>query len=161
MNRSILTVAVITLLGAAACDKSATEAQENVNKAQAKANTEITSAQVTLDERAKNAQAEADKKIAQVQAEFAKTREDYRHVMQSNLDSIDKKLAGLDAKVKTTTGAAATDLAATATTLRSQRDAFANDFKNLDFVIVSSWDATKTRVDKEWADLSAAVDKAF
>jgi hypothetical protein len=47
------------------------------------------------------------------------------------------------------------------TALRFQRDAFANDFKELDLAIVATWDATKTRVDKEWADLDAAVDKVL
>jgi hypothetical protein len=161
MNRSILTLAVITFLGAGACDKSATEAQESVDKAQAKANTQITNAQVAVDEKARNAQAEADKKIAQVQAEFARTREDYRHTMQSNLDGIDKKLADLDAKVKTATGAKVNDLSAKATALRTKRDAFANDFMNLEVATVASWDAAKLRLDKEWVDLESAVDKAL
>jgi hypothetical protein len=132
-----------------------------VNNAQAKANTEITNAQVTLDEKARTAQAEADKKIAEVQAGFAKTREEYRHTMQLNLDSIDKRLADLDIKLKATTGPAARDVAERATGLRFQRNAFAEAFKELDVASVSTWDATRTHVDKEWAELDVAVDKAL
>jgi hypothetical protein len=161
MNRSILTFAVVTFLGAAACDKSATESQDTVNKAQTNANTEITNAQVTAEEKSKNAQAGADKTIAQAQADFAKTREDYRHTMQSNLDGIDKKLADLDAKVKTTTGNKGADLDAKATALHAQRNAFATDFRSLDFASVPTWDSTKARVDKAWADLNDAVDKSI
>jgi hypothetical protein len=161
MNRSILTLVVVAFLGSAACGKSATEAQDAVNNAQAKANTEITNAQVTLDEKARTAQAEADKKIAQVQVEFAKAREDYRHTMRSNLDSLDGRLDRLDTKLKATTGAAATDLAETTTGLRFQRDAFVNDLKKLDLATASTWDATTTHLDKEWTDIDGAVDKAL
>jgi chromosome segregation ATPase len=160
MNRSLLTLAAAMLLGSA-CDKSASEAQDSVNTAQANANTEITNARVAADEKAKAAQAEADKKIAQVQAEFAKASEDYRHTMQTNLDSIDKRLANLDAKLKTTTGAKGADLAATTAALHSQRDAFAIDVRSIDVASASTWDATKAHLDKAWSDLDGAVNKAY
>src|SRR5580692_11426380 len=108
MNRTILTLVSIPLIAAAiACDKSGAEAQDTANKAQAQANTEITNAQVT-----------ADKKVAEVRANLAKTVEDYRHTTQLNLDSLDKKLADLDARAKTATGTTAADLNAKSTSLR-------------------------------------------
>ena len=150
MNRTILTIVSIPLIAAAiACDKSGADAQDNANKAQAQANTEITNAQVT-----------ADKKIAEVRTDFAKTVEDYRHTTQVNLDTLDKKLAELDARARTATGTTAGDRKANSTSLRAQRDAFASDFRNLDSVSAANWDATKARLDMEWTDLSNAVDKA-
>ncbi len=161
MNRSFAVLASSFLvLGAAACDKSAADAQEKADKAQAQANTEITSAQTTADDKARNAQATADKKIAEAQSDFNKTREDYRHTTQSNLDALDKKVADLDAKAKTAAGSSKADLMSRSTSLHAQRDAFAADFKSLDSASVSTWDATKARLDKEWSDLKAAADKA-
>jgi hypothetical protein len=161
MTRTILPIAGLLILAVAACDKSASEAQERADKAQAKANTEITSAEVAASDKANRAQAEADKKIAQAQADFNKTSEDYRHQMQTNLDAVDKKLMDLDAKALAAAQATRADLTANSASLRAQRDAFANDFKSLDYATALTWDATRARVDKEWSDLRSAVDHAM
>jgi hypothetical protein len=65
-----------------------------------------------------------------VEADFAKTREDYRHLMQTDVDAINK------------------------------RDAFVTDMRGIDKVGALGWDAAKARLDKEWTDLKAAADKA-
>jgi hypothetical protein len=45
--------------------------------------------------------------------------------------------------------------------LHAQRDAFANDFKSLDYTTASMWDSTRARVDKDWSDLRTAADRAM
>ena len=163
MSRSILTCLALTLATAplaVACDKTGTDAQTEVNKAQDKANAEIAKANNQVTTTAAKAQTEADKTIIAAQADFATTRENYRHTVQSNLDALDKKLADLDVKAKTATGTAKTDLRATVPALRAQRDAFVADYQSLGSASAVTWDATKARLDKEWTDLKAAVDKA-
>ena len=163
MSRSTilsLSLLLATSSLAVACDKSGTDAQTEVNKAQDKANDQIAKANDVVTTTAAQAQAAADQKIAAVQADFATTREDYRHKIQSNLDTLTKELADIDAKAKTATGTAAADLRATIPALRAQRDAFVADVQSLDKSSAATWDATKARLDKEWVDLKAAVDKA-
>ncbi len=161
MNRMILSLVGLVTLTAAACDKSAAEAQESADKAQAKANAQITSAEVTANDKMNKAQAQADKTIGQAQADFEKTVEDYRHDAQANLTSLDKKLSDLDAKAVAATSATKANLTATSGTLHRQRDAFAADVASLDYTAATMWDATRARVDKEWTDLHAAVDRAM
>ena len=159
MNRSIAMFATVFVLGAAACEKSGKETQEQVDNAQAQAQTEITNAQVQANDKANSAQAKADEKITEAQNDFDKTREDYRHTMQSNLDSLDKKIADLDAKALKTTGDKKVDLGRKASTLRTERGTFAADVKSLDTATAASWDATKARIDKEWSDIKSTSDK--
>lgn len=160
MSRSILIYALVLAPIVVACDKSGTEAQAEVNQAQAKANDEVAKANDKVTTTAAQAQATADLKIANAQGDFATTREDYRHKMQGNLDALNKELASIDLKAKTATGTTATDLRATIPALRAQRDAFVADYQSLATATAVGWDATRTRLDKEWADLKAAVDKA-
>jgi hypothetical protein len=109
---------------------------------------------------AATAQIEADKKIVAAQADFATTREDYRHTVETNLDALNKQLADLDIKARGDGANGKPDLRATLPALRAQRDAFVTDYRSLATVSAVTWDATKVRLDKEWADLKAAVDKA-
>ena len=144
-----------------ACDKSGADAQAEANQAQAKANDDIAKANNTVTTTAGQAQAAADTKIAAAQADFAKTREDYRHKVQANLNlALDKELLDLDQKAKHPAGAKTPDLRSTLPALRAQRDAFVADYGTLANVDPVTWDATKARLDKEWTDLKAAVDKA-
>ena len=140
-----------------ACDKTGAEAQAQANEAQNKANTEVANANSEANQKIAQAQAEADKKITAAQSDFAKTREDYRHAVQSNLDALNKELGELDAKAATSTKA---DLRAALPALKAQRDAFVADFRALGSASAVTWDGTKARLDKEWSDLKAAVDKS-
>ncbi len=162
MLRSILVCAIVTAgTLALGCENTdGADAQAKANAAQATANVDIAKAKADADKKMNAAQADADKKIADLQASFSKTREDFRHSTQTNLDELDKKLAGLDAKAKTATGKAKVELDATLPRLHTQRDAFATSFKTIDTTTATTWDAAKMRLDKEWTDLKAAVDKA-
>ena len=144
----------------AACDKSGAEVQATADQAQDKANADIAKATDEANAKARAAQAVADQKVNAVSADFVKTREDYRHQVQSNLDSANKTIADLESKERTALGKAKADLDAILPALRAQRDAFAADLRSIDAASAVTWDSTKARLDKEWADLKVAVDKA-
>ncbi len=116
-SRSSTCLALVIAIGAAplalACDKSGSDAQAEANQAQEKANAEVANANQQVTTTAAKAQAKADESIAAAQSDFAKTREDYRHDVQSKLDSLDKQLSDLDAKAKKSTTTAKADLKAT------------------------------------------------
>jgi hypothetical protein len=163
MSRSIsmaLVMAIAAAPFAIACDKSGSDAQNEANQAQEKANAQVAQANDQVRLTAAQAQAKADEKIAAAQTDFATTREDYRHKVQSDLDSLNKQLADLDAKARKDTGKTKADLDATLPALRAQRDAFVRDFQSLQATSAAAWDGTKARLDKEWTDLKTAVDKA-
>jgi hypothetical protein len=159
MSRTILvSLACLSLAVPAlvACDKSGTDAQAQANEAQNKANAEITGAQVEANNKMNQAQAEADQKVAAARSDFSKAREDYRHDMQANLDMIDKRIADLDAKALS---AGSASLQSALVSIKAQRNAFANDFGAVTRATAPTFDDAKNRLDKEWADLKAAVDK--
>ena len=156
MNRAIVLCVVLAAPIAGGCDKSGSEAQLQANEAQEKANKEIGRANAQANE----SQLEADKKIAGALADFRKTREDYRQKVQTNLDALDKQIADLDAKARSGTSKAKSDLRAKLPAIHAQRDAFANDFRAIENATAGSFDALKDRLDKEWSDLTAAVDGA-
>ena len=150
MKRTIFTLAGVFVLGlaASACEKSGKDTQQEVDNANATAQTEIT-----------NAKVKADEKINEAQRDFDKTRDDYRHDMQSNLATLDKKIADLDAKTVKATGDKKVELGNKTSTLRADRTAFAEDVRSLDNATAATWDATKARLDKEWSDIKSTSDK--
>lgn len=151
-------LAVLLPLCLAACDDSASKAQKMVNSAQADADKVSAEARADADKKVKAAQAEADKKIIDIQTAFTTSREDYRHSVQTSLDDLDRKIAELDAKSKTATGKAKTDLDAKLATIHTDRDAFGRDFKSAATSTSENWDAMKTHLDKSWSELKSAVD---
>ena len=153
-------IALCVLVATSGCNDSAATDQQKANSAQAEANDKIAAAKKDSDEKAAKAQAEADKKIADAQLNFTKTREDYRHKVTTDLADLDKKIADLDAKSKTATGKAKTDLDALLPAIHASRGSFATDWKTLDGATSTTWDATSARLNKEWTDLKALVDKA-
>jgi hypothetical protein len=94
------------------------------------------------------------------QSEFAKVREDYRHQRQTELDSLDKTLADVEAKGKTSVAKTKTDLDASLAAIKAERTAFMSDLRALDGVGAPTWDSAKARLDKEWADLKMAAERA-
>ncbi|HEX3773774.1 MAG TPA: hypothetical protein VHV51_04870 [Polyangiaceae bacterium] len=162
MIRSSIVVCALGSLSlalAGGCNKAADEQQKAVS-AQDQANDKIIQANQEADKKATEAQAEADKKIAAAQANFLKLREDYRHDTTTKLVDLDQKIADLQAKEKTATGKKKADLDTELAQIHAQRDSFANDWKTIETADASTWDATKSRLDKEWADLKALVDRA-
>ena len=162
MIRSSIVVcglATLTLVLGSGCNKAADE-QEKAVAAQNKANEKIVEVNQEADKKANEAQADADKKIAEAQASFLKMREGYRHDTTEKLVDLDKKIADLEAKSKTSTGKKKADLDVQLGQIRTQREAFANDWKTIETASALTWDSTKSRLDKEWNDLKSMVERA-
>jgi len=132
---------------AAGCDKAA-DNQNKINAAAAEANTKIT-----------EATAAADQKISAAHASFLKLREDYRHATTQNLVALDRDVDSLTAKAQLASGQARADLDARLVRIHASRDAFSRDYASLDAAVGAAWDDSKARLDKEWQDLKALVDK--
>lgn len=156
MIRYAGTFALAALLMSAACDKpGVTEQQKEQKAAQDNAEQQDRAARESA-----SAQADMNSKVASAQADFERTREDYRHSRQTDLDEIDAKIAKLEAGDRTATGKAKADLDARLPQIRAQRAALGADFRALQVTTATSWDDAKARVDKEWDSLKSAVDAA-
>jgi hypothetical protein len=159
MLRSSFALATLTFVLSTACNNASDDAKR-VNGAQAEANDKSGAAMKEATEKVDNAQAEADEKIAAARADFMKLREDYRHTTTNNLVDLDHKVADLAAKASKSSGKQKVDLDANLKAIYASRDAFGRDYQLLDVAAASTWDSAKTRLDKEWTDLKALVDKA-
>jgi Flp pilus assembly protein TadB len=156
MIRYAGTFALAALLMSAACDKpGVTEQQKEQKAAQDNAEQQDRAARESA-----SAQADMNSKVASAQADFERTREDYRHSRQTDLDEIDTKIAKLEAADRTETGKAKADLDAKLPQIRAQRAAIGADFRALQVTTATSWDDAKARVDKEWDSLKSAVGAA-
>jgi len=144
IRHSLLAVAVLAI-SAAACNK-ASNAEADAEKAQAQADAKI-----------KAVQAERDQKIANEQAKFTEMREDYRHATTEKLITLDKKIADLEARLRTATGKSRTNIEANLKQIHAARDRFAADFNALQTATANSWDDAKARLDKELADMQSLV----
>ncbi len=154
-----LPLVMLTVAVATGCDKAADD-QQKANHAQAEADDKIATAKKEAAEKVNGAQATADKKIAEASADFGKRREDFRHKVETDTLALDKKIDGLEAKAKTATGKAKADLDASLTQIRARRTAFGATNKSLESATASTWDDAKARVEKEWTELQALVDKS-
>ncbi|HEY3822018.1 MAG TPA: hypothetical protein VGL81_32855 [Polyangiaceae bacterium] len=105
-------------------------------------------------------QSEAEKKIASTRADFEKSRDDFLHSKQIDLDNLNQKVADLDANDKTATGKKKADLDAQLPKIHAMRDGYVNDLKNIQYATPQSWDMTKQRLDKEWKTLDDTVKNA-
>jgi hypothetical protein len=157
--RASLIVMGFVFVAITGCNKAIDEKQK-ADQAQIDANQKIAEANREADEKINKAQAEADKKTAEAQANFLKLREDYRHDVTEKLVDLDHKIADLEAKSRTATGKTKADLDARLKQIHTERDAFVNDYKNIEMASASTWDATKARLDKSWDELKKLVDRA-
>jgi len=139
--------AILCVGSVAACDQAADD-EKKVNVANAEANDKI--AQANKD---------ADQKIAAAQASFMKLREDYRHATTTNLVDLDRDVDNLAAKSKQASGQPRADMDARLQQIRASRTMFMKDYDSLEGATGATWDSTRVRLDKEWLDLKALVDK--
>ncbi len=161
MSRSTLIYLLIAGgASGAACDKSGSETEAKIGEAKTTLTSAVVEAGAGAAAEVESAQVAAETRISYAEADFATTREDYRHKIQSDLDSVDHKVDVLDAKAGAATGMVKTRLSATLLALRRQRDAFVKDLHAIDNDTADTWDAAKARLDKELAELKAAVDRA-
>jgi hypothetical protein len=157
MMRRLGTLALTgTLLWSVGCDNKpgVTEQQKETKAAQDNAEAQNHAARESA-----SAQAEMDKKVIAAQKDFERTREDYRHERQKDLDDLDVKIADIEAKGKTATGATKAHIDQSLAAIRSQRAAFGMDLRAAESATASSWDAEKARLDKEYDSLKSAIDK--
>ncbi len=159
MVRSSLALTALTFVLSTSCNNASTDANK-ANGAQVEANDKTAAAMKEATDKVNSAQAEADEKIAAARADFMKLREDYRHTTTNNLVDLDHKVADLAAKASKSTGKQKVDRDANLKVIYASRDAFGRDYQSLDVAAASTWDSAKTRLDKEWTDLKALVDKA-
>ena len=153
----VAAAAVCSLLLASSCDKAADE-QKKANEAQAKANEKIAEVSRDAELKIKSAQADADKKIAEAQAAFMKMREEYRHSTTTGMVDLDKKVSDMEAKAAKSRAKAKADLQLKVKQVKAAREAFLADYKELETASAQTWDATKAKLDKQWADLKAMAD---
>jgi hypothetical protein len=154
---TLLSVGLIAA-AAVACDHASDEANKAGN-AQATANDKSGAAVRESNENIETAQAEGDQKIA-AHADFMKMRENFRHETTRNLVDLDRKVDILTVEADHSTGQEKTDRDAGLMQIHASRDAFQKLSQSLDSASESTWDDAKSRVDKEWTDLEALVDKA-
>lgn len=147
----------VFLFGLSACfdgsDDRAVEAQQEADQT-------IREVAASADKQARAAQADADRVIADVAASFATEREEYRHEMATELVELDKKIALIEARQLTADGKARARLDASLVAIRQQHDSFVKDFATLDTVTSVTWAPTRERLDRAWAALKDAVNKA-
>ncbi len=154
-----LATTALSVAFAVGCDK-AIDDRNNANHSQALADEKIDAANKEADQKIVAAQAEADKKIGEAYAHFMKLREDYRHQTTNNLVELDREVDVLEANSKTATSKAKADLEAHLDRIHTKRTEFASDYKAIEAASAVTWDDTKARLDKEWTELKALVDKA-
>jgi len=159
MSRSIIVSGAFIALLIAGCSKAADD-QQKAAVAQSEANDKIAAARAEADKKVASAQSEADMQVAAAQASFMTRREDYRHKTTLNLVDLDHKVDVLSAKSRAATGQAQVDMNASLKQIRIGRADFATDYLSLESTTAATWDATQARLDREWAALSALVDKA-
>jgi hypothetical protein len=157
---SILATAVLATFLAVGCDK-AMDDQTKANNAQTEANEKIAAATKEADQKIAAAQSEADKKAADANANFMKLREDYRHLTANNLVDLDYKVGVLEANSRSAApNKAKVDLDANLNRIHMKRSEFSADYGTIEAASAMTWDDTKARLDKEWSELKALVDKA-
>jgi predicted Fe-S protein YdhL (DUF1289 family) len=160
-NRTTLFVvcAVLSSTLAFGCNRAADE-EKAAAKAQAEADQEIAEAAREARDKAVSAQSEADKKISEAQANFMGLREGFRHEMNTNLLKLDQKIADLESSARAATGAKKTELESKLVSIREARLQFSKDYQTIEGAFPNTWDATKAKLEKQWSELSKAVDDA-
>ena len=156
-TRSLL--AALLLLGAG-CDDKASDMQEEADAAQNAANAEISDVKVDARQEVRAIQANADKDIATAEADFSAMREEYRHATTLKMVDLEKSIADLEARASKATGTARSTLETHITGIHTAHKVFMDDYATLDQASGATWDTTKARLDREWDDLKALVDKA-
>ena len=94
------------------------------------------------------------------ESDFTKMREDFRHETTTELAELDKEIAELEAETETLEGTKKTEREANLTTIRGMRERFDQDYKSIETASSTTWDQTKTRLEKQLKELDEAIDKA-
>ncbi|HLK36810.1 MAG TPA: hypothetical protein VKU41_08670 [Polyangiaceae bacterium] len=157
MTRQLGTLALgAALLLGIGCEKpGATEQQKENQAGQDNATAQQQSARESA-----SAEAERERTIAVARADLDRQRSDFRNDKQKDLDDLDVKIANLEAKAKTATGADKARLDQYLPTIRQQRTVLGNDLRSIDTAMGSTFDAVKEHINHEYDTLKSAIDKA-
>lgn len=90
--------------------------------------------------------------------DFVKEQKEYMQTMQSRLIEVDRSIAALDAKTQRAAGQKHVDKYARLKKARAQREALASSIKALETERAGTWDASRSRLDREWTALKALLD---
>jgi hypothetical protein len=152
--QTLVVVAFVT-----GCD-NAMDDQRAATRSQAEANAKIAAAEDEVAKKSASAQAVADKAIAAATADFMRLREDYRHNTAKSLVDLDHRVDALQASARGGSAKAAADLEVSLQQIRTKRRAFDDDYLALEGASAATWDAARAKLDMEWSELKALVDKA-
>lgn len=133
-------------------------AAQKVATAQAEANDKIVAAVAEADQKSRVAQNEVDAKVVAAKEAFLKVREEYRHDLETKLIELNRSVAELELKAGKAVGQTHVEMHARLKKIRAQRDIVAKSCKALETESATTWDETKARVDREWAELKALLD---
>jgi len=159
MRIPLFAASLAVLAMASGCNRAADE-QRKADEARAEANDKISEARREAQLKINAARTDANEQISEANAGFEKLRTDYRHDMDDKLASLDKDIAKLEDKAASATSKTKVELQQKLPAVRSQRQAFAAEYRSLDTASAATWDDTKERVDKSWQQLKKAVDDA-
>ncbi|MGD0674145.1 MAG: hypothetical protein ABSC94_01925 [Polyangiaceae bacterium] len=160
MNRSsAFATTALYLVLMTACDNAATD-EKKAAAAQTEANDKSGAATKEAEDKITGAQAEADQKMAAAQADFMKLRENFRHTTTTNLVELDQKVADLTASAGQFSGKKRVAFDANLKQIHASRETFESDYRLLQGTSGAAWDEVKARLEKEWTELKALVDKA-
>jgi len=134
------------------------EANQKIAGAQTEAKEQINSATQEANQKIKEAELAADAKIAAAKENFMKLREEFRHTTQSNLIALEHSVSELENKAKKAKGKERADLQAKIKQIHARHEAFVADYKQIENESASTWDETKARLEKEWAELKSLLD---
>jgi hypothetical protein len=158
MTARIGALALAALLSASvvACEKTG----EKEQKAEGVANRQAEEAQQEAFNKSFAVQAQADQKIAAARLAFEKSREEYRHSRQADLDQLNLKITDLEILDRTANAKTKAALDTRLPAIHAQRDAFTSDLRSLQYATPATWDDAKVRLDTEWESLEKSVSES-
>ncbi len=160
MIRRITSLAfLLSALQCVACENAADQ-QKKVDQAQAQALEKVQAAQKEAEKKIAKAEDQAEKKTIEATNQFDAMHERFRSKTKADLDTLDRKIGGLEAKAPASTGRAKLDLDEKLTQIRAARLGVGTDLRALDASPPIGWDAARAQLEKSVTNLTSLVDKA-
>jgi hypothetical protein len=138
----VVTAAIASALGA--CGRSAAQEHEKPVST-----TSITSAEL-----------EAQKEAAEAILDWRTSREEYRRNLTLGVQSMDRTILHLERRAKVAERRNRAVFDATLPRIRARRADLQRDLPLLDLATQSTWEATRTRLDRDWDALMSAMNRA-
>jgi hypothetical protein len=151
-----LTLTAFLVAAPFACDKPGVAERQREEPA----NEPLAQARSDAAQPTPGAQAADDKDMSGAPTDFEKNREEYLHGRATDLQELDTKIVALESKEKVAKDKAKAELQDALSAIGVKRDAFVRDLNALHNATAAAWDEAKTKLEREWDALKAAVDKA-